>query len=77
YGIFDRLKVSLSANAKGHVSVTAVLEKWGAPAGQYQEAMSVQFWCDPSTLDAFRRSITAFEPDVPSEALLVGRAAEH
>ncbi|KQW54020.1 hypothetical protein [Variovorax sp. Root411] len=74
YGIFDRLRVNLTTDAKGNVGVTAVLEKWGGPAAKYSESMSVQFWCGPSGLDEFCSAIAALEPDMPAEAHLLGRA---
>ncbi|MDQ0028137.1 hypothetical protein J2X90_005990 [Variovorax paradoxus] len=77
YGIFDRVKARLAADAKGRVSATVLLEKYeGHPTDSYPESLSVRFWCDPSSIDEFCASIGAFVPGKPGEATLVGRSPD-
>ncbi|MBT2321056.1 hypothetical protein J7E62_01620 [Variovorax paradoxus] len=74
YGIFDRVKVAIGTDAKGHASVVVRLEKYeGPPANTYGESISVRFWCDRSSIDDFCASLAGFVAGEPCEALLIGR----
>lgn len=77
YGIFDRVKVRLGTDAKGHVSADVLLEKYeGHPSNSYPESLSVRLWCNPASIDDFCASIAAFVPGEPCEAQLVGRTPD-